>query len=312
MTRLYCCGLTMISLAVGLATCRSTALAQPPATEPARGVSSFHIGNSLTDTVNGWMEPLAESAGKKYRYHRFTIPGAPTDWLWDHPGTGFGENRPLEAFQVLAPIDHLVTQPFAGHGRSIDNEAEFSGKFFDAARQYTPTCQLWLYVQWPGEKFQDKWSKGTSELGGQKIDIGQPAKTWQQAVDNHVAYIERVMNEMNKARADEIRAGTCRPVMIIPGGPALARLKTEIEAGKVPGLTDFYKVIYAGPNDMHLSDAGAYLISLVHFACFFRETPEGKVTSARSGLTNSQARLFQQIAWETVKSYKYARSKSNR
>jgi len=55
--------------------------------------AQFHIGNSLTDTVNGWMEPLAASGGHKIRYSRFTIPGAPTDWLWDHSGSGFGESN---------------------------------------------------------------------------------------------------------------------------------------------------------------------------------------------------------------------------
>jgi hypothetical protein len=50
--------------------------------EEASGeIAEFHIGNSLTDTVHDWMEPLAASAGHKVRYYRFTIPGAPTDWL---------------------------------------------------------------------------------------------------------------------------------------------------------------------------------------------------------------------------------------
>jgi hypothetical protein len=269
-------------------------------------ISSFHIGNSLTDTINAWMVPLAESAGKKYRYYRFTIPGAPTDWLWDHQGSGFGENRATQAFLAHAPINNLVTQPFFGHGRSIDNEADYSGRFFDAARKYTPTCQMWLYVQWPGEKFDDKWSKGKSELNGKTVEVGKPATTWQEAVANHVAYTERVMDKMNEDRAAEIKAGTCKPVRIIPGGLALARLKTEMDAGTAAGLTDFAKTVYAAPGDIHLSPKGQYLISLVHYACLFGESPEGKVSSLRSGLTDEQAKLFQKIAWETAKSYKYS------
>jgi hypothetical protein len=108
-----------------------------------------HIGNSLTDTVNDWMEPLAAAGGHKIRYYRFTIPGAPTDWLWDHPGSGFGESHYAQAFLARAPLTDLITQPFAGHGRSVDNEAEYSGRFFDLARKHSPQIQMWLYVQWP-------------------------------------------------------------------------------------------------------------------------------------------------------------------
>ncbi len=96
--------------------------------------AEFHIGNSLTDTVNDWMEPIAASGGHRIRYYRFTIPGAPTDWLWDHPGSGFGESNYAQAFLARAPLTDLITQPFAGHARSVDNEAEYSGRFFDLAQ----------------------------------------------------------------------------------------------------------------------------------------------------------------------------------
>ena len=152
-------------------------------------VRTFHIGNSLTDTVVGWLQPVAESAGRKLDFHRFTIPGAPTDWLWTHPGGGFGDSRYPEAFFVLAPIDHIFTQPFHGHDRSISNEAEYSGKFFDLCRKHSPDVQAWVYVQWPGPAFQDRWSQGKGATAELKL---RPAKTWQEGVANHVAYTEAV------------------------------------------------------------------------------------------------------------------------
>jgi hypothetical protein len=133
--------------------------------EAAEEVRTFHIGNSLTDTVNGWLAPVAESAGRKLDFHRFTIPGAPTDWLWNHPGSGFGDSKYKEAFSALAPIDHLFTQPFAGHSRSIENEAEHTGKFYGLCRSKSSEVRLWLYQQWPSKKFDDNWSKGIYSLG---------------------------------------------------------------------------------------------------------------------------------------------------
>lgn len=43
-----------------------------------------------------------------------------------------------------------------------------------------------------------------------------------------------------------------------------------------------------------------FFVSLVHYACLFVEDPEGKVSSLNSGLTDEQALLFQQVAWQTV------------
>ena len=71
----------------------------------ARVTRTFHIGNSLTDTVDGWLIPVAESGGHSLDFHRFTIPGAPTDWLWAHPASGFGDSRYAEAFFAFAPFD---------------------------------------------------------------------------------------------------------------------------------------------------------------------------------------------------------------
>jgi hypothetical protein len=284
-------------------------------------VRTFHIGNSLTDTVNGWLAPVAGSAGRKLDFHRFTIPGAPTDWLWNHPGSGFGDNNYKEAFVALAPIDHLFTQPFAGHARSIENEAEHTGKFFGLCRRKSSNVRLWLYQQWPSKKFDDKWSKGIYSLGSNivywkhKITLSEgesfvesgwagwqlkkagAPKTWQEAAANHTRYFEIL-------RADMQRRFPGRLVLIVPGGQALIALKDRIEAGKVPGMTDFFAEIFA--DNLHLTAKGRYLISLVHYACIYAESPQGKVSLPKTGLSAEQAAIFQKIAWQTAHDYKWS------
>ena len=258
----------------------------------AKTVRTFHIGNSLTDTVVGWLQPMAESAGRRMDFHRFTIPGAPTDWLWNHPGSGFGDPRYIEAFFALAPIDHIFTQPFAGHGRSIENEAEHSGRFFAACRKHSPDVQAWLYVQWPGPDFKDSWAQGKID----KLPL-KPATTWQEGVANHIAYTEAVRERINSRNEG-------KPVLIVPGGLALAMLKTQMDTGNVPGMTDFFKEIFS--DGIHMTAKGRYMITLVHYACIYRESPEGKVSTLTSSLTDEQAKLFQQIAWEAAGGYKWS------
>jgi hypothetical protein len=259
-------------------------------------VRTFHIGNSLTDTTHNVLEPLAQSAGKNMAWHRFTIPGAPTDWLWDHPGSGFGDNRYTQAFFALAPIAHVFTQPFAGHGRSIENEAEYSQKFFDEVLKSSPEAQAWLYVQWPDKKFGDGWASAKNlpkELNA------EPATTWQEGVDNHVKYTEAVRDRINKENKYK-----GKPVRIVPAGLVLARLKTEIEAGRVPGMTDFFAETFS--DDLHLNEKGRYAVALAHYAAIFGESPEGRASALNTKFSPEQLAIFQRVAWETVKGYKGA------
>jgi len=82
---------------------------------------------------------------------------------------------------------------------------------------------------------------------------------------------------------------------------ALAKLKTAVDAGKVPGITDFFKEIYA--DGIHLTGKGRLLISMVHYGCIYQESPVGKVSALTSGLTDEQLAIFQRIAWEVVQEY---------
>jgi hypothetical protein len=274
--------------------------ATQPATPPAiaatpitRGQRTYHIGNSLTDTINDNLQEIAKSAGYDHQYLRSTIPGAPTDWNWNHPGQAMGEPDYRTVFATKAPIDHLFTQPFAGHNRSVDNEVEYSGKFYRLARQKSPRVQMWIYAQWPEKDFDDNWARATDSAAG----LGRsPAKTWEEAVANHLAYHEAVRQRLAQENPGQ-------PVWIVPGGLALVNLKRAIEAGQMPGMKDFFATQFQ--DDVHLSDKGAYLIGLVHYVCIYQRNPMG-VSLANSGLTPEQAAIYQRIAWDTVRNYQWS------
>lgn len=141
----------------------------------------------------------------------------------------------------------------------------------------------------------DTWAKGEGATKSLKLT---PATTWQQGVANHLAYTEAV-----RQRMDDAHPG--RPVRIVPGGVALAKLKDAIEAGQGEGLGEFFKEMFT--DDIHLSSKGRYVVSCVFHACFFAESPEGKVSALNSGLTEAQARLCQRLAWNSVKDYRWAK-----
>jgi len=259
---------------------------------PTSGYTSYHLGNSLTDTLNGPLEPLADSSGVDHKYLRTTIPGAPTDWIWDHPGSAMGEP---DYRTVLAnvSIDHLFTQPFAGHDRSVANESEYSAKFYRLALQKNPNVQHWLYVQWPEKAFSDNWSKATGNAAGFGFT---PATTWEQGVTNHILYVEKIRQAMDDAEGG-------KSIRIVPGGLGLVKLKQAIEAGNVPGITDFFNSQFS--DDLHLNSKGAYMIALVHYVAMYQKNPAG-LSYANTGLTAQQAQIYQQIAYDTVKNYQWS------
>lgn len=60
-------------------------------------------------------------------------------------------------------------------------------------------------------------------------------------------------------------------------------------------------------DDLHLSQKGAYLISLVFYSSNYQRSGEGVVTHQGSDLNAEQARLYQRIAWDTVRNYSPSR-----
>lgn len=261
---------------------------------PTGRVRTFHVGNSLTYGMDRWLQPLAQSGGKNFEYRRFAYPGSAIQYQWEHPGSGVGDTHYAEALKIYAPFDSIFTQPYAGRDMPLENEALYSQKFYDLARQSSPNVQVYLYAQWPGTPFSDNRSQGKGSAAPLNLT---PAKTWQDGVGNHLKFIEAVRSQVNKTY-------TGKPVLIVPAGSALATLKDEVDAGRVPGMTDFFKEISA--DGLHLTGKGIYMISLVFYSCIFKESPEVKVGLLNSGLTAEQAQIFQRIAWQTARDYPYS------
>lgn len=50
--------------------------------ESRKGYKTYHLGNSLMDTVVNLLEPVARSGRYDHKLYRCTVPGAPTEFLW--------------------------------------------------------------------------------------------------------------------------------------------------------------------------------------------------------------------------------------
>jgi len=229
----------------------------------------------------------------------------------------------------LAPIDILMTQPFAGHGRSIASEAEYGGNFYMLARESSPNIQFYLYQQWPKRDFTGKWAQGTVNVAlekekaeslitlkegetiegkGTSTQIKLPApENWSDAVANHTRYFEVLREVIDKEYPGP-------PVRIIPVGTALVNLKAALEAGEIPGLPkdQFFELHFGkgkeGPGyNIHMIEKGRYFVSVVVFCTIYGTSPENvDIDEATSTLTPEQAQIYRRIAWDTVKTFPWA------
>jgi Chitobiase/beta-hexosaminidase C-terminal domain len=269
-----------------------------PATEPTgRGLRTYHLGNSLTDTINPWLEPIADSTGVDHVYARWTIPGAPIRWLAQHQGEGFEDPEGAASFdsfvESFAPIDHLSLQPFSDP--AFDSQGGAAVDLLSTALRFNPEIQFWIYAQWSA---RSEWASEAFASGGGSVypdwTVPQAPTSWEDATRNAALYFEEFRDRV------DARIGG-KPLLIVPGGLALVELKRRIETGAVPGLADFFGTMFE--DEIHLTKPAQYLVALVFYACLYRQSPEGRVTSAGTGLTPQQALIFQQIAWTVASEY---------
>lgn len=264
--------------------------------------ASMHIGNSLTDTIVDLLPALAESGGISLDFNRYTVPGAGT-WLYvDNPSGGFGV-ADVQGTLSSRPFDHLSVQPFPNQpcqpvasADGPDSDASYIERMWSDAKAQNPNVQLWIYQQWPSPIDFTNCITGGEWT---RADWRPPAPaSWEDAVENELAYDEAVRAELVRQNPDD------PPPFIVPSGSALASLKREMEAGRVPGMSDFFVEIFAANGtDLHLSSKGAFLVTAVFYASMFQSEPPPSALEASVGLSAEQAAVFRRVAWETVSSY---------
>jgi hypothetical protein len=249
---------------------------------PGNGLRHYHIGNSLTDGMDQYTRELALAAGYTDDWaDRQTIPGAPL-WINYQSDGGFGTNHKI-AFEKFAPISELVMQTFISNSDSED--PEYSLKFYNDARVNSPDIRPWIYGQWDA-------------TGSDEPDRGSPF--WEER--------NRALMRIYMAHALNFNAGSKgRKTEVIPGGLGLLNLKQAIETGKVPGQTNFYKAIFS--DGLHLTESGRQFISMVIFSSLYNRSPVGlpvvKIPGAKAPeITPEQNKIYQQIAWDTVRSFR--------
>lgn len=262
------------------------------------GFSTFHWGNSLTQTTGG-LSSFIRTAGYEHRSAIFARPGAWTKELWNI-GLTKEKDRAMGLWNTLDHLDHVTVQP---RDFDIAEEAGYDIKFFDMARQKSPQVQPWFYCEWTERKRQRPTDRG--EVPSSQMKKLYPALTWEESMSAMMLYME----ELQKKVGETYKEGK-RP-RILPTALAMGWIKNLIDRGKLPGVKpgSFYPLLF---NDQVHPTSGAlinehanggYLMDLTWFSAFYKESPEGKVLPIGTTFTPEQAGILQRLAWSAIKNY---------
>ena len=267
----------------------------------------YHIGNSVTDTIHyKSLQQMARDNGDTYVFGRHMIPGAPLQFIWDRPTTGFKENpfgyypTALKDYQW----DVITLQPF---DRQLDSRDGFGDlphakKFIDLALPKSPDVQVYVYQRWPRRKEKEKKnpSAGYEDFDYEKQWLRKyNAGKWDGSNETR-DYFERLTRALRAAYPDMEH-----PVLMVPVGDVLLELDKRAKAGKVPGL-EGVEEFYA--DGIHFNNVGAFVVGTTFYSTMFRRDPRGSdagpygrgKSDKDREITREFAKAVQEVVWDVV------------
>lgn len=160
-------------------------------------------------------------------------------------------------------------------------------KWTQLARKGCPDIRVYLYETWHPLDVAGGWLE---RLGGDLSEL------WERQI------LQPAMS------ADP----SAPPIYLVPAGQVMKQAVRAMEAGTVPGLSRrealFTRMADGSQDPIHLSDIGAYLVALTHYAVLYGKSPEGLPYrlhradgSPALAPSEAAARKLQAIVWTVVK-----------
>lgn len=262
-------------------------------------------GHSLLDNpMPDWVESIAQSRGDTLEWEEQIVIGAPirirtrgddpnaSGW----PGYSQGKNKNGSGKDLLA---ELVSPTVLAPGARYDTLLITERNDLLLSIQYENTIG---YLRDYHDRLLAQNSAGGSLLYQvwPEIDRANPS-AWVDYVRQELYAWECVAQQVN---ASLEALGRSDRVGIIPGASALATLVERALAGSVPGISGSpeARLERIFEDNVHLSPAGTYLLSALHYAALFGRSPVG--ASAPSEVPAEQATALQGIAWDVLSQYR--------
>lgn len=260
---------------------------------------TFFLGHSLINfDVPNIVDKLSIASSQTFSYDANIGNGATLLWHWENPTTGQGPQWDLTLPQG-GYENFIITEavPLENH-LQFSNTYRITDSLYRFANLHNPNIQFYIYETW---HCTNSGNGSTSGSGGFPCDWDPNSNTlWRDRLDIDLPRWESI--------ADSINLLHTNPMLVIPGGQAMARLTDSIQANAVPGLSSILDLFV----DIHHLDArGNYFIGCVMYSVIHGRSPVGLPNQLTNSFGNpyavfptpAQATIMQEIAWQTVCDY---------
>jgi hypothetical protein len=279
---------------------------------PARALTVYHIGNSVTDTLQyNRLQQVASGFGNTYTYGRHMIPGSPLSWIYQNPTSGFNE-APYGYYPNALPNytwDVLTLQPFDRQISGADGDRVMAGNYINLAlsNPANSSMRVLIYSRWPrrnqisnnppiyantfyGLTYQAQWDRTYTD------------PDWNGGFETR-DYFEKLVNVLR----------TDFPSLTIdmaPVGDVLYELANRMQLNQINHFTNIVQIYSDG---IHFYDGGphgnigSYAASLTFYATMFKSSPVGDTNYGLWGITDAVlANQIQQTVWDVVAGHPYS------
>ncbi|MCS6916416.1 MAG: T9SS type A sorting domain-containing protein [Chitinophagales bacterium] len=295
----------------------SRAQSLPPKQPYPFNVKQLHCGHSLTDPLffpwpgqyNELVADLNNLSGGWQVWGNLvgvaTLPGAWIRFHWDTTGTWCAQDPNVNCYEENCNPRYdihlwdvlIITENMEGplipemhqsweHLSYFVNNSWTNGKYGQGAATL-------LWTNWCG---LDGTPYFLSGYGVNEATDGS-ASGWRQLLDS----LELGWQQMQDYANAHLLPGS-PPVYLIPGNRMMARFYDDVQQGLVPGIMHVSQLFTDG---VHLNDLGAYLVTLIHYACLFNSNPVGLSHQLHPLVTVPAdfAAYAQQMVWDVVTNY---------
>lgn len=288
----------------------------PPKQAYPFNIKQLHVGHSLTDPLfapwPGQYNGLVGSANNVQPWQSWgeyvgsaTLPGSWIRFHWDTTQTWCGTNPSVNCYEAnMRPLEdiHLyrimvITENnYGAIDLNVHQSREHLSNFVNRNWQYGNNGQgaaTLLWTNWGGLDNSPNWLNG---FGIPQSTTSVPTG-WRRQLDSM-----EVRWHLMQDYANQHKPTACPHVYIIPGNRMMARFYDDVQANLVPGITNVSQIFTDG---VHLNDLGAYMVTIIHYACIFNANPVGLSNQLLPSVSvpSQFATYVQNMVWNLVNNY---------
>lgn len=296
----YFCALLLVSAS----TLSAQGLADEIALVPRDSARVFISGHSLTwDPLGETVLSLAKSLGKDFNFNEQLVSGSPIrvrtfgpDWnAKDWQGYKLGKNREGENLDV---INELKTPKTLGKGEKYDTLVITERHDLLGTIMWEDTIGLLRHYN---DRLIDGNPNAHTFFYQSWLDIDKKDPSiWIDHTKKDRHAWECVASKVNLTLNSEGRKDY---IETLPTGAALVELVEKVIKNEVKGITGTTeeKLNILFQDNVHMTAAGSYFVSLVTYSAVFRSPSMGGEVPA--GINTDTAKDLQNIAWNYIKQY---------